>query len=52
MPLKVPIFLLSRLIISFEMLSCSVGEMKLSLIEIFLLIRFILGCCSNFLIAI
>ena len=28
MPLEVPIFLLSRLIISFEMLSCSVGEMK------------------------
>ena len=49
---KSSIFLLSRLI-SFKMFSWSTGEKwKSSLLIIFLLIRFILGCYSNFLIAI
>ena len=51
--LKVQFFFLSRLIISFKMLSYSVGKKwKLSLLVTLLLIRLILGLCLNFLIAI
>ena len=50
---KSSIFLLSRLITSFKMFSCSVVEKwKLSLFVIFYSVRLILGCCSYFLIAI
>ena len=47
--LKVQFFFLSRLIISFKMLSYSVGKKwKLSLLVTLLLIRLILGLCLNF----